>query len=166
MPDHHTVSPDDFKAALAAWASGVTIVTTRDGDLVYGITVSAFSSLSLDPTLILVCLADSNRLPRMIETSKRFAVSILAEGQDDISTWFAKSGRDPVPHFEDFGVIEGATGSPIIDGAIAHLDCTLDRSIDGGDHTIVIGRVVGAAANPDKKPLVFYKRGYRPLVLD
>jgi len=162
----HAVSPEDFKAALGSWASGVTVVTTRDGDLVYGITVSAFSSLSLDPTLILVCLADSNRLPRMIEKTGKFAVSILAEGQDHISNWFAVSGREPVPAFSEFGTIELYTGSPIIDGAIAHLDCVLERTIDGGDHTIAIGRVIGAAADPSKKPLVFYRRGYRPLVLD
>jgi flavin reductase (DIM6/NTAB) family NADH-FMN oxidoreductase RutF len=166
MSEQHTVSPDDFKAALSAWASGVTIVTTRDEDMVYGITVSAFSSLSLDPTLILVCLADSNRLPRMIEKSKRFAVSILAEGQDEISNWFAKSGRDPIPQFEEFGTIEMFTGSPIIDGAIAHLDCVLEQSLNGGDHTIAIGRVIGAAANPEKRPLIFYRRAYRPLVMD
>jgi flavin reductase (DIM6/NTAB) family NADH-FMN oxidoreductase RutF len=166
MSDHTTVSSDDFKAALGCWASGVTVVTTRDGDLVYGITVSAFSSLSIDPLLILVSLADSNRLPRMIEKTGHFAVSILAEGQDAISNWFAVSGRDPVPHFEDFGTVEMVTGSPIIDGSIAHLDCELDRTVPGGDHTIVIGRVVGAVCDSSRKPLVFYRRGYRPLMLD
>lgn len=166
MAGEHAVSADDFKAVLGSWAAGVTVVTTRDGDLVYGITVSSFSSLSLDPRLILVCLQDSNRLPRMIEKTKHFAVSILAEGQDAISNWFAVSGREPVPHFEEFGTIEHTTGSPIIDGAIAHLDCELDRAIEGGDHTIIIGRVLAAAADPSKKPLIYYRRGYRPLVLD
>jgi flavin reductase (DIM6/NTAB) family NADH-FMN oxidoreductase RutF len=166
MADQLAVAPDDFKAALGCWPSGVTVVTTRDGGLVYGITVSAFSSLSLDPTLILVCLADSNRLPRMIEKTGKFAVSILAEGQEAISNWFAVSGREPVERFEDFRTVELHTGSPIIDGAIAYLDCLLERSVDGGDHTIVIGRVVAAVSDPAKKPLVFYRRGYRPLVLE
>jgi 3-hydroxy-9,10-secoandrosta-1,3,5(10)-triene-9,17-dione monooxygenase reductase component len=166
MADQHVVAPDDFKAALGCWASGVTVVTTRDEGWVYGITVSAFSSLSLDPTLVLVCLADSNRLPRMIEKTGKFAVSILAEGQETISNWFAVSGREPVERFEDFGTIELHTGSPIIDGSIAHLDCLLERSVDGGDHTIVIGRVIAAASDPAKKPLVFYRRGYRPIVLE
>jgi flavin reductase (DIM6/NTAB) family NADH-FMN oxidoreductase RutF len=160
------VSPDDFKAALGSWAAGVTVVTTRQKDMVYGITVSSFSSLSIDPLLVLVCLADSNRLPNMIRESRKFAVSILAEGQDAVSQWFAKSGREPVKHFEDFGTIEMHTGSPIISGSIAHLDCELDRLIPGGDHTIAIGRVVGAAADASKKPLIYYRRGYRPLVLD
>ncbi|MGE5594938.1 MAG: flavin reductase family protein [Hyphomicrobiales bacterium] len=163
MPEVHA---DDFRAALGSWAAGVTVVTTRHGDLVYGITVSSFSSLSLDPTLILVCLADSNRLPRMIEQSGNFAVSILAEGQEQVSNWFAVSGRDPVPAFEDFGTIEWHTGSPIVEGSLAHLDCELERAIPGGDHTIVIGRVLGAASDPEKKPLIYYRRGYRSLILD
>lgn len=163
VPEVHA---DEFKAALASWAAGVTIVTTRHDNLVYGITVSSFSSLSLDPRLVLVCLADTNRLPRMIEESKRFAVSILAEGQEDVSAYFAISGREPVPSFEEFGTIEWHTGSPIIDGAIAHLDCELYQSIPAGDHTIVIGRVLGAAARADKKPLIYYRRAYRSLNLD
>ncbi len=160
------VHEEDFKAALGSWAAGVTIVTTRQGELVYGITVSSFSSLSLDPLLILVCLADSNRLPRMIEATKHFAVSILAEGQDGIANWFSKSGREPVKHFEDFGTIEMRTGSPIIDGSIAHLDCELEQAIPGGDHTIMVGSVVGASADRSRKPLIYYRRGYRPLVMD
>jgi flavin reductase (DIM6/NTAB) family NADH-FMN oxidoreductase RutF len=163
------VHPDDFKGALGSWAAGVTVVTTRDrdADMVYGITVSSFSSLSIDPLLVLVCLADSNRLPRMIEKSGRFAVSILAEGQEKISGYFAVSGREPSDKFEDdIGTIEAETGSPIIDGALAHLDCELDRAIPGGDHTIVIGRVVSAKSNPERKPLIYYRRGYRSLILD
>jgi len=163
VPEVHA---DEFKAALASWAAGVTVVTTRHDDLVYGITVSSFSSLSLDPRLILVCLADTNRLPRMIEQSKHFAVSILAEGQEDVSAYFAISGREPVPAFEEFGTIEWHTGSPIIDGAIAHLDCELYQSVPAGDHTIIIGRVLGAAARPEKKPLIYYRRAYRSLNLE
>ncbi len=160
------VNPDDFKGALGSWAAGVTVVTTRHGDEVYGITVSSFSSLSVDPLLILVCLADSNRLPRMIKDSKHFAVSIMAEGQDAISSWFSKSGREPVKKFEDFGTIEWHTGSPIIDGAVAHLDCELFQAVQGGDHTIMIGKVLGAAYDPTKKPLIYYRRGYRSLTMD
>ena len=163
MPEVH---PNDFKAALGSWAAGVTVVTTRQEDLVYGITVSSFSSLSLDPPLILVCLANSNRLPLMIQETGKFAVSILAEGQEHVSSYFAVSGREPVPSFEEFGTIEWHTGSPIIDGALAHLDCTLYQAIPGGDHTIMLGRVLGAAAREDAKPLIYYRRAYRPLVLD
>ena len=161
-----SVSPEDFKGALGSWAAGVTVVTTRHDGLVYGLTVSSFASLSMDPLLILVCLADSNRLPRMIEASGRFGVSILAEGQEAISAYFAVSGREPVEAYTDFENGPWVTGSPLIAGAIAHLDCEVDRLVPGGDHTIAIGRVVGAASDPAKKPLIYFRRGYRRLVLD
>lgn len=160
------VHPDDFKAALGSWCAGVTVVTTRQDDLVYGITVSSFSSLSLDPRLILVCIADTNRLATMIQETKKFAVSILAEGQEQVSNYFAISGREPVPAFDEFGTIEWHTGSPIIDGAAAHLDCALHEAIPAGDHTIIIGRVLGAAARPEKKPLLYFRRGYRTVNAD
>lgn len=164
MPAH--VNPDDFKGALGSWAAGVTVVTTRHDDLVYGITVSSFSSLSVDPLLVLVCLANSNRLPKMVAESGKFAVSILAEDQAAISQYFSTSKREPLPAFEDIGTIEWHTGSPIIDGAIAHLDCEVHELLQGGDHTIAVGRVLGAAFNPEKKPLLYFRRGYRSMVLD
>lgn len=155
--------PDDFKAALGSWAAGVTVVTTRQDRLVYGITASSFTSLSLDPPLVLVCIANSNKLAMMVQETQHFAVSILASDQKAVSDYFAKSGRDPVEHFEDFGTIELHTGSPIIDGALAHLDCELDLAIAGGDHTIAVGRVLGASSNADKQPLLYYRRAYREI---
>ena len=80
-----SVLPDDFKGALGSWAAGVTVVTTKHQDLVYGITVSSFSSLSMDPTLIIVCLQNSNHLARLVADSQKFAVSILADDQQDVS---------------------------------------------------------------------------------
>ena len=160
MADLH---PDDFKAALGSWAAGVTVVTTRQDRLVYGITASSFTSLSLDPPLVLVCIANSNKLATMVQETQKFAVSILADDQEKVSAYFAISGREPVDHFEDVGTIEMHTGSPIISGALAHLDCELDLAIAGGDHTIAIGKVLGAAADPSKKPLLYYRRAYRAL---
>lgn len=158
MTDLH---PDDFKAALSSWAAGVTVVTTRQHNLVYGITASSFTSLSLEPPLVLVCIANSNKLATMVQETKRFAVSILATHQENVSAYFAKSGRDPVERFEDFGTIELRTGSPIIEGALAHLDCELEMAVMGGDHTIAVGRVLGAASDPEKQPLLYYRRAYR-----
>jgi flavin reductase (DIM6/NTAB) family NADH-FMN oxidoreductase RutF len=159
MPE---VSPEDFKGALGSWASGVTVVTTKLEGMVYGITVSSFSSLSVDPLLITVSLADTNHLPGMIKKSQQFAVSILASDQQDISAYFARSGRDPLPAFETpVKAKPWHTGSPIIEGAIAHLDCELEQVIQGGDHTIVVGRVVAAAYDASKQPLVYFRRAYR-----
>lgn len=158
------VDPEDFKSALGSWAAGVTIVTTRGTDnQVYGLTVSSFASLSMDPLLILVCIQNSNVLVDMVNTSGHFGVSILAVGQEDISTFFAKSGREPVTSYDQFDMEEWHTGSPLVSGAIAQLDCELHEAVPGGDHTIFVGRVVGAAATPDKEPLIYYRRGYRKL---
>jgi len=160
------VHPDDFREALASWAGGVTVVTTRHDGLVYGITVSSFTSLSLDPLLVLVCLHNTNRLARMIQDSGRFAVSILADGQDEVARWFAEPGREPTPAFAKFGTIEMSTGSPIVAGAVAHVDCEFEHKVPGGDHSIIVGRVVGAASDPLRRPLVYFRRAYRTLKLD
>ncbi|MCZ2109831.1 MAG: flavin reductase family protein [Dehalococcoidia bacterium] len=159
--------PNDFKAALGAWAAGVTIVTTKHRELVYGLTASSFSSLSVDPLLVLVCVANSNLMSTMVQDAKLFAVTILAEGQEDVSQYFAKHGREPAREFESLVEWhEWHTGAPIIKGGVAHLDCELEATFPGGDHTIVVGRVVGAAANPGLKPLIYYRRAYRSLKLD
>lgn len=160
------VSPDDFKGALGSWAAGVTIVTTKQNDLIYGITVSSFSSLSVDPLLIIVCIAKSNKLADMVVDTKKFAVSILAEGQDDISNAFSKSGRDPLPEFEGIATITAETGCPIIEGSIAYLDCELHEALEGGDHIIAVGRVVAASYDPEVKPLMYFRRGYRTVKMD
>ncbi len=161
-----TVSPDDFRGALGSWAAGVTIVTTKQDDLLYGITVSSFSSLSVDPLLILVCIAKSNKLADMVVETKKFAVSILAEGQDEISGAFSKSGREPVTEFEGVTTITAETGCPIINGSIAYLDCELHEAVDGGDHIIAIGKVLAASFDPTVKPLMYFRRGYRTVKMD
>jgi flavin reductase (DIM6/NTAB) family NADH-FMN oxidoreductase RutF len=160
------VNPDDFKGAMGSWAAGVTIVTTKLGGHVYGITASSFSSLSVDPLLVLVCIANSNKLASMVQETKSFAISILAEGQEDVSGYFAKSGREPVEAFPGITTRDWHTGNPIIEGAIAHLDCELHEIVPGGDHVIAVGRVVGAAYDPEQKPLLYFRRGYRSLNMD
>lgn len=161
------VSPEDFKGALGSWASGVTVVTTRLEDMVYGITVSSFSSLSMDPRLVLVSLNDANHLPHMVKKSRRFGVSILAEGQEDVSAYFSKSGRNPTESFEDpVHVFAGETGSPLISGALAHIDCELEEAFPGGDHTIAVGKVVAANFDPSRSPLMYFRRAYRSLKMD
>lgn len=164
MPE---VTPEDFKGALGSWATGVTVVTTRLDEMVYGITVSSFSSLSIDPKLVLVSLQDSNHLPHMIRKSRRFAISILAAGQEDLSAYFSTSGRNPSESFGDeIETTIGETSSPLIAGALAHVDCELEAAYPGGDHTIAVGRVVAAAFNPQKLPLMYFRRGYRTLNMD
>lgn len=150
----------DFKDALASWASGVSVVAAIDGSgNSYGLTVSAFNSVSLDPPLVMVCLNRSNRLPGMIREDGRFTVSILAAGQDEVSNHFARSGREPAANLDGFGKDQGER-PPIVAGAASTLQCEAHDFVEEGDHTIVIGRVVAAATDQVVPVLVYHRRGY------
>jgi flavin reductase (NADH) len=157
------VTAEQFREALACWASGVTVVTTNNRGMLYGITVSSFSSLTLDPPLVLVCVNNQNRMPAMIEESGGFAVSILAKGQQAASQYFARPGRLTTV---DFTEIEGewtASGQPVVKGSMGWLVCALQRSIPEATHTIVVGRVVDTFIRPDAQPLIYFRRAYRTL---
>jgi flavin reductase (DIM6/NTAB) family NADH-FMN oxidoreductase RutF len=154
---------DDFRQALSSWASGVSVVTTSNEGMLYGLTVSSFSSLSLDPPLVLVCLSNTNRMATMVQESGAFAVSILARGQEEASRYFARTGRMPTP---DFVEIEGewtASGQPVIQGALAWLVCRLHHTIAQGDHVVAIGQVLEAFSRPDGEPLMYFRRAYHRL---
>jgi flavin reductase (DIM6/NTAB) family NADH-FMN oxidoreductase RutF len=152
--------PSDFKNALSAWASGVSVVTVNEGGMFYGLTVSSFSSLSLDPPLVLVCLSNNNRLPEMIQEAGTFSVSILERAQEDASTLFASRGREPTPDIAELGCRLTDTGAPVVDGAMGWVACRLHNSIEQGDHTIFVGEVIEASADPEGKPLLYFRRAY------
>lgn len=152
---------DDFKNALSAWASGVSVVTTRADGLAYGLTVSSFSSVSLDPPLVLVCLGHGNRLAEMVTRSQRFAVSLLGRDQEEASNHFASRGREPEAELSGVPMVDTADGVPVVEGALAWLACEVHEMIDVGDHAIVIGRVTEARAAREGSPLVYWSRAYR-----
>ncbi len=153
-------SANDFKNALGSWAAGVTIVTTEHQKKVYGLTVSSFSSLSMDPLLIIVCIAKGNHMEKILPVSQKFAVSILSKGQEEISNRFAISGREPET---DLGVpcYPLKTGAPIVSGSAAWLDCEVSELVDGGDHIIAIGKVIQAGAEENAAPLLYFRQSYR-----
>ncbi len=154
----------DFKQALSCWASGVSVVTAESAGQKYGVTVSSFSSLSLKPPLILFCLNDNSQMLPLIDEAKGFAVNILSTAQGDVSGHFATPGREPGPHFGEIE-IEGDVGPhPVLAGVSAHLQCELHNKLAEGDHTIIVGKVVAAAGNPEAAPLVYFQRGYRELI--
>ena len=163
MPDAVAASPD-FRNALARFASGVTIITTVDGGgRRAGFTASAFSSLSLDPPLILVCLEKRAESYPLFEAAEQFAVSILAASQTDVALRFATRGIDK---FADSPIVPGeVTGMPLIEGAIAHLECRVHDRPDGGDHTIIIGEVLRAAST-DGEPLLHFNRKFGRFVAE
>lgn len=152
------VDPMDFRNAMSQFASGVTIVTTRDADgKPWGFTASAFSSLSLDPPLCLVCLERKAESFAAFETADSMSISILATGQDEIAMRFATRGADK---FSPTPTTDGETnGDPLIDGALAQVECAIQDRLDGGDHIILVGKVL-KAKTVDTQPLLHYNRSF------
>jgi flavin reductase (DIM6/NTAB) family NADH-FMN oxidoreductase RutF len=162
--DTAVASATEFKQAGRRFASSVTIVSTRVGDMVHGATVSAFCTLSLEPMQVMVSLGRAGRLAAMLRESGTFAVSILAADQEAISRAFATSSRPTsLERFPDCESHTMATGAPVLDGCLAYFDCLLDSAVDSGDHTIFIGNVQAVGARDDQ-PLVYFDGAYRQLV--
>jgi flavin reductase len=153
-----------FKEALRGWTTGVTVVTSRSGDKIHGMTVSAFSSVSADPPLVLVCANRSSTTHGIIEEGGLFAVNILASHQQDVSNVFASSKNED-SRLQRVSWTEGETGAPLIDEALASLECTVASAHQAGSHTIYIGRVE-AVRTTDAEPLVYYQGDYRSLHCD
>ena len=139
------VDGETFKRVLRSWATGVTIVTSQHGDVRHGMTVSSFNEVSLDPPLVLVCADKSSNTMGVIEQSGAFSVSILARGQDELSTLFANKQKEAI-RFNGLDCALGATGCPRIPGAVAWLDCSVHKAVDAGDHVVYIGRLEEAEA--------------------
>jgi len=149
----------EFRAALSRWASGVTIVTSAAGGRVHGMTVSAFSSVSLDPPLVLVCADKTSDTLGVIEKSGVFAANLLSAEQQALSNRFA-SKKDEHRRFEGLDWRAGVTGSPILPGVLAALDCRVVAAHDAGDHLIYVGRVESVEVSPGE-PLLYFAGAYR-----
>ena len=149
-----------FKAAMARFASGVTIVTTRDPDGVrHGFTASSFCSVSLDPPLVLVCVARSATSYPAFAACERFAVSVLRAEQTELASRFARKGEDK---FGGGGFVPGGTGQPVVAGALAVAECAATSRFDAGDHVILVGRVLRADAT-EGTPAVYFNRNFSEL---
>ena len=153
------VDDAQFKLAMSHFASGVTVVTTEQEGTPYGMTVSAFSSLSLHPPLVLICVEKSVRCHEAIVTAGKFGVSFLSGTQADVSNRFASRSEDK---FSGVATHRGTTGVPLIDGAITTLECTLREQLPGGDHSVFVGEVV-AIETAEGAPLVYFRSGYREI---
>jgi flavin reductase (DIM6/NTAB) family NADH-FMN oxidoreductase RutF len=154
------VSKDDFRIALSRFVSGVTVVTVLDSDSQpAGITVSAFSSVSLDPPLVLACIDKRASVHAHLTEGSHFAINILAQDQEHLSRRFASKDQD---RFGGAGYREGACGAPLLEGALAHIECRVVHAYPGGDHTIVVGEVESMNVT-DHKPLAYYRGGYAQL---
>jgi flavin reductase (DIM6/NTAB) family NADH-FMN oxidoreductase RutF len=150
-----------FFRLMGSFGSGVTVITSRDEDGVpRGFTASAFCSLSLDPTLCLICVDLTTESLPAIRATRAFAVNILAADQEELSRRFASKATDK---FAGLEYREGeATGAPIFDGVLAWIECRVTEILPGGDHVVVIGEVQDGDAR-DGEPLLYFRSQYRRL---
>jgi flavin reductase (DIM6/NTAB) family NADH-FMN oxidoreductase RutF len=151
----------ELKQVLSRRASGVAIVTACAGDRIHGMTVSAFTEVSLDPPLVLVCADKTSNTHPVIAEGQCFAVNLLAREQEALSNRFA-SKVDEDRRFEGLSFERGATGAPLLSGALAVLDCRVVAAHDAGDHVIYVGRVEDLRSS-DREPLVYYDGAYQSL---
>jgi flavin reductase (DIM6/NTAB) family NADH-FMN oxidoreductase RutF len=157
------IGRNEFLTALRQWASGVTVVTTKDAaGTLHGITVSAFSSVSLAPPLVLICIEKHAGSHHAFAESRRFVVNILSEAQQHISQQFAAHLPDK---FADIEFEETADGIPILTGALANLECRLVSSHESGDHTIFVGEIESTIVRTGE-PLVYFEGQYRKIAED
>lgn len=155
-----TIGPEEFRAALGRFASGVTVVTTKDAaGKLHGITVSAFCSVSLRPPMILICIEKSTASHYAFEESGEFVVNILDGNQQSHSEHFAS------PHLEKFAGIDytlSASGIPVLSDVLVNLECRIVNNYDGGDHSVYVASVENVAIK-DGSPLVYFHGNYRLL---
>lgn len=148
-----------LKQAMRAYPQGVTVATTGSAEGPRGITVSSFTSVSLEPPLVLVSVAKTSALHGLFRGADVYAINFLADDQKSVSDRFA--GRTKAgDRFEGIKYTKGATGSPIIDGVRAVIECRSWRRYEGGDHSILVGEVVSAKTLNNKRPLVYYSQQY------
>jgi flavin reductase (DIM6/NTAB) family NADH-FMN oxidoreductase RutF len=159
------VDPLRYRDAIGRFSTGITVITAHVGARHHGMTANTFTSVSLDPVLVLVCVDRSSRLHDLVLAAGEWGVSVLAADQEHASRVFAVRGRPPgetvgsVPHH--YGRL---TGAVLLDDALATLECRTVAAHGGGDHTVLLGEVLGVdLPRPDAPPLVYYRGRYRHL---
>ena len=158
-----TFSTDEFRKACGVWASGVSIVTTRDAEgRPYGLTMNAVTSLSLDPPLFIICVDNNSETLEPIKRSGVFAINILAQPQQALSNAFAKKNPDK---FASVSFEWGNSGAPLLTGRLLGIECTVRAAYPEGDHHIFVGAVTDLtpSSDPDAAPLLYYRGRYAEL---
>ena len=158
-----TLEQATFRRVMGQFATGVTIITVQQGDLMHGMTANTFTSLSLDPPMVLFCVGRTARIARLLDGADGFAINILAADQESLSRHFA--GRQGQPESE-IELLRKGPVAPLVPGSLGALSCTIETMHEGGDHWIVVGRVVELHEpdrEPVKQPLVFFGSRYATL---
>jgi flavin reductase (DIM6/NTAB) family NADH-FMN oxidoreductase RutF len=155
------IEKNELRRIMGHFATGVTIITSRRaaGEL-HGLTANAFTSVSLVPPLLLICVDKNAESYPCFSETKVFTVNILASDQEGLSRKFAVSGGNK---FEGVSYRIGGNGAPILNGALAYIECTVAKEVDAGDHTVYLGEIQEAETPHEGKPLLFFRGGYREL---
>jgi len=153
---------------MRRFPTGVTLLTVRDGDRIHGMTANSFTSVSLSPTLVLICVNQKNTTHQFITRAGNFAINMLSARQPAIAQRFARQSAQPIDPFADMAYHLAATGAPIIDDCIAYVDCRVTAAYPAGDHTIFIGEVLHAGFGNarDDQPLIWLDGAYTSLNAD
>jgi 3-hydroxy-9,10-secoandrosta-1,3,5(10)-triene-9,17-dione monooxygenase reductase component len=159
VTDSPQIDPRTFRNVLGQFCTGVTVITTVHDDMPIGFACQSFAALSLDPPLVLFCPTKHSRAWQAIEASGKFCVNMLHEDQQHVSAQFGSRAEDK---FTGIGWQPSELGSPVLDGVLAHIDCTVHSVHDGGDHFVVFGAVQSMSEPPSIKPrpLLFYGGEY------
>jgi len=158
------LDPEQLRQSMRAWTSGVTVVTASHAGEQHGMTVSSFTSIALEPPLIIISLQTDSRTHELVSQAKAFAVTILAEDQQELSERFAGRAPDVEDRLAGIGTETLVTGAPFIKGGLAYLDCRVMQSISMGTNTLFLAEVVAARGNGAGQPLVYHDRKYHKLV--
>jgi 3-hydroxy-9,10-secoandrosta-1,3,5(10)-triene-9,17-dione monooxygenase reductase component len=158
-PQLHTLPPDPatYRTVLGHFATGVALITAVDGEEPVGMACNSFTSVSLEPPLVLFCAATSSTTWPRIQRARKWAANFLAEDGEETCRLFAQKGADRFAHV---AYTIGRSGSPVLDHALAFVDCETVAEHDAGDHIIVVGQVLELGYASEGKPLLFYRGGY------
>lgn len=159
------VSPEDLKAAMRSWVTGVAIVTSAHEGIIHGMTANSFNSIALDPPTVLVALQRHTRTQHLVKAGGVFAVTILDISQVKLAQRFAGQIETGRQRFEDVATFTMETGAPLIKGGVTYLDCEVFQQFDVGNTTVFIGRVVSAqtSSDQDQDPLLYFNQQWRKL---
>lgn len=158
-----TLDPEQLRAAMRAWTSGVTVVTAAYAGEQHGMTVNSFTSVSLEPPLIIISLQDTARTRDLVYHAQAFGVTILSAAQQEISERFAGRSADSEQRMAGLKTETLVTGAPFLKGGLAYLDCRVRQSVDVGPNTMFIAEVVAARGDGEGSPLLYHNRKYHRL---
>jgi len=154
------VDPSQFRQLLGRFATGVTVLTTRDqAGRPVGMTASSVASVSLNPPLVLVSVDQKNDMYPALQAAQRFVLNVLAADQEALSRRFAEEHPN---RFDGVGYQQSKHGIPVLDGVLASIECEKQAEVPGGDHSVFFGIVTGGSVS-DRRPLLYYRGGYAGL---